>query len=132
MEDKRNDGRADPVKNRRHPRKSAEMDIERAERSHNQEIGQNEGPAACPGAPEATAKIRGKNTDLNSEGPGKRLRDSDGVPHLLLSKPTSVLNELLLHQPTQCHWTAETEGSETEKISDEFADTRWPMYWRFL
>ena len=30
MEDKRNDGRADLVKNRRHPRQAPEMDIERA------------------------------------------------------------------------------------------------------
>jgi hypothetical protein len=65
MENQRDDSWTDAVKNCRHPGKLAEMDVERAERCHDQEIRQDEGPAARPCAPEAPSEIGGKNADLN-------------------------------------------------------------------
>src|SRR6516164_7867989 len=130
MQDQRDNGRADAIKNRCHPRKPPKIDIERAKRSYNQEIGQDKGPAARPCAPEAAAKIGGKNAYLDRERSRKRLCDGYGIPHLLFSKPASVLDQLLLHQSTQCYRAAEAKGTKTQKIADKFPDSERLIYWR--
>src|SRR5207237_8413751 len=53
VEDERDDGGTDAVKDRGHGRESLEVDVERGEARDNDEVRQDEGPAAGPRAPEA-------------------------------------------------------------------------------
>ena len=83
MQDERDDGGTDTVEDAAYAFQVAEMDEQRAERRHDQEIRQDEGPSARPGPPKAAAQIRDEDSDLNGERPGERLADRDRLAHLL-------------------------------------------------
>ena len=57
MEDERDDRRADAVEDGGDRLEVAEIDVERAQRGDDNEVRQDEGPAADPGAPETAAQI---------------------------------------------------------------------------
>jgi hypothetical protein len=119
MDDQRDDRRADPVEQRGHPAKAAKVHVERTERTDDQEIGQDEGPAAGPGSPEPAAHVGDENPDLDRQRPGQRLRYRDGVAHLLPGDPALVADQLLFHQPDQRHRAAKTDRPEPEEIKDD-------------
>jgi hypothetical protein len=94
------------------------MDIERAERGDDHEIGQDETPSAEPRAPEAAAQIGDVDADLDGERPRKRLADGDRLAHLVLAEPFAVVDQFALHLADQRHRTAETEEAEPQEIAD--------------
>src|SRR6266487_4514896 len=91
--------RAHSVEDRLHRGESAIMDVQRAEHGDDDEVRQDEGPAARPRAPEAPANIRDPDTDLDGQGARQRLADRDALSHLLLGQPLPLANQLPLHLP---------------------------------
>src|SRR3569623_1991144 len=98
------------------------MNVERADTGDDDEVRQNERPAAGPGAPEAGAHVRNIDADLNGEWPWQRLADGDRLAHLVLGQPVFVGNQLALHLTDQRDRAAEAEQPEPEEVGDEFAD----------
>ena len=68
VEDQCDDGGTHAVEDRGHPRQPSEVDVERAERRDDDEVRQDERPAAGPGPPEAAADVRDPDADLDGEG----------------------------------------------------------------
>jgi hypothetical protein len=122
MQDERDDRRADAVEHCRHRLKVAQVDIERAQRGDDHEVGEDERPAAGPRAPEAAAQIGNIHADLDGERPRQRLADGDRLAHLLLGKPPAFGHELALHLADQCDRPAEPEHAETQEIGHELGD----------
>ncbi len=60
MQDQRDDRRTDAIEDRGDRLEVAEIDIERAQRGNDDEVRQDEGPAAGPGAPKSAAQIGNK------------------------------------------------------------------------
>ena len=102
----------DAVEDRGHRLKVAEIDVERAQRGDDDEVRQDEGPSAGPGAPEAAAQVGDIDPDLNRQRPRQRLADRDGLAHLLLGEPFAVVDEFALHLADQRHRTAKTQESQ--------------------
>ena len=69
MQDQRDDGRADAVEDGRYRLEVAEIDVERAECGDDDEVRQDEGPAARPRAPKTRAQIGDVDSNLNGEWP---------------------------------------------------------------
>ena len=88
------------------------MDIQRAEHGHDDEVGQDEGPAAGPGAPEASADVRDPDAHLDGEGPREGLADRDPLAHLLFGEPLPLGHQLALHLPDERDGAAEAEETE--------------------
>jgi len=97
----------------------AEIDVERAERSHDDEIGENEGPAADPSSPKSAAQISDVDTDLDRQRSRHRLADRNRFTHLLLAKPAALGDDLALHLADQRHGTAESQQAQPEKIAEQ-------------
>src|SRR5262249_25890254 len=105
-----------------HGLQAAEVDVESAERRHDDKVGEYEGPAAGPGAPEPAPQIGNVDAYLNRERTREGLADRDSLTHLLLSQPTPLGDELALHLADQCHWTPEAEKSEAQEVAHELLD----------
>src|SRR6516225_5189974 len=103
------------------------MDIECAERCDDEEIGQDEGPAPGPRAPEAAAQIGDEDADLDRQRPGQRLADRNGVAPLISGQPLAFLYELLFHQADKRHRSAEPQRAEAQEIGDYLAER--PALW---
>ena len=127
MKDQGDDRRAHAVEDRGHPGQATEMDVQRAERSDDQEIWQDKRPAAGPRAPEAAAQIGDEDADLDRERAGQRLADRDGVAHLLPRQPLAILHKLLFHQADKRHRSAEPQRAEAQEIGDYLAER--PALW---
>src|SRR5205807_355190 len=76
---------------------AAEMDVERAQRGHDDEVRKDERPAAGPGPPEAAADVRDPDADLDRERAGQGLADGDPFAHLLLAEPFLFADHFALH-----------------------------------
>jgi len=98
------------------------MDVERAQRGDDDEVGQDERPAAGPGAPEPAAHIGDKDADLDRQRAGERLRDRDRVAHLFLSQPALLADQFLFHLADERHRAAETDRAEPQKVQDDLLD----------
>ena len=112
----------DAVEDGRHRLQVAEIDIECAQRGHDDEVRQDEGPASGPGAPESAAQVRDINAYLNGERSGQRLADRDRLAHLLFGEPLAVVDQLPFHLADQRDRTAEAEAAESQEVTDQFAD----------
>src|SRR5262245_11697219 len=97
MEDERDDRRTDTVEDGGGWPETHEMNVQSRQRRDEDEVGKNERPAACPGAPEATAQIPDVHPDLNRERSGHRLAHRNGLAHPLLGQPAALGDELALH-----------------------------------
>ena len=113
--------RAHPIEDGGDRPQVAESDIERAEGGDDDEIRQDENPAAGPRAPEAASKIGNINADLDSERPGERLTDRDRLSHLRLADPAAVVDQLALHLADEGDRSAKAEQAEAEEVEHEFA-----------
>src|SRR2546426_11945513 len=122
MEDERDDGGADAVEDRRHGRESLEVDVERGEARDDDEVRQDEGPAAGPRAPEAAAYIRDPDPGLDGERPGQRLADGDALAHLLLRQPLLLTHQLAFHLPDQRDRPTEAEQAEPQVVPNEITN----------
>jgi hypothetical protein len=100
--------------------------VERAQRRHDDEVRENEGPAARPRAPEAAAQIRKPYTDLDGERTRERLADGDAFSHLVLGDPALAADQLALHLAHQGNRTAEAEETQAEVVPDEVFDGNAP------
>src|SRR5436309_10838636 len=87
VEDQGDDGGTHAVEDRGHPRQPSEVDVERAERRDDDEVRQDERPAAGPRAPEPPANVRDPDANLDGEGAGQRLAHRDALAHFLLREP---------------------------------------------
>jgi hypothetical protein len=114
--------RADAVENGAHRRQATEIDVERAQRRHDDEVGQDERPPAGPRTPEAAADVGDPDADLNGERPGQRLAYGNALAHLVLREPFLVADELTLHLPHKSHRPAKAEHTKTEEILHELSN----------
>ena len=122
MEDQRDHGGADAVKDCRHRFEVAERDVERAERGDDDEVRQDEGPAARPRAPETRAQVGDVDPDLDRQRTGQRLADRDGLAHLLLGEPAAAADEFALHLCDKRHRASEADRPEAQEVAHDFAD----------
>src|SRR2546428_4560105 len=122
MQDQRDDGGAHAVEDRGDPRQAAEVDVERAQRSHDDEVRENERPAARPRAPEAAAEVGEPDADLDGERARERLADRDALTHFFLRHPALTAHHLALHLTHESDGTAETEEAEPQVATDAVAD----------
>src|SRR5438552_1053113 len=97
MQDERDNRGADAVEDRGDGLQGPEMNVERAERSHDHEVGKDERPTAGPSSPEATAEIGNVDTHLDREWPWQRLAQGNGFAHLFLCHPGALSDEFALH-----------------------------------
>ena len=116
----------DAVEDGGHRLQVAEIDVECAQRGHDDEVRQDEGPAAGPGAPEAAAQVGDVDADLNRERSGQRLADRDRLAHLLLGEPFAVVDQFAFHLADQRNRAAEAETAEPQEVAHQFAD---PAFW---
>ena len=122
MEDERDDGRTRPVEDRGHRRQTAEMDVQRGECRHDDEVREDEGPAAGPCPPEPSAEVGDEDPDLNRERAGQRLTDRDPLAHLLLRQPLPLLDQLSFHLAAERDRAAEPERAEAQVIPHQVPD----------
>jgi hypothetical protein len=128
MQDQGYDRRTHAVEHGGHRLQVAEVDVERAQCRDDDEIRENEGPAAGPSTPKTAAQIGGVNADLDRERSRQRLADGDPLAHLLFRQPFAVGDELALHLPDQRHRPAEAEEPKTQEVDNQLADAaarRW-------
>ena len=116
MQDERDDGGADAIEDAVHALQVAEMHKERAKRRHDQEIRQDEGPSACPGAPEAAAQIGDEDADLNGERPWQGLADGDRLAHLLARQPFPLADQFPFHLADKGDRAAEAHKAEAQEV----------------
>src|ERR1700688_1376436 len=109
MQDQRDHGGTYPVKNRGENRQAAEVNVERAERRHDNEVRQNESPSAGPCSPETAAQIRNEDANLNRERTRQRLTYRDAVAHLLFRQPPALLDQFFFHLRAQRHRSAKSD-----------------------
>ena len=126
MKNERDDGRTHAVEDGCNRLQVAEIDIESAQGSYDDEVRQDEGPAAGPGAPEATAQVGNVDSHLNCERPGQRLTNRDRLAHLLLGEPFAVVDQFAFHLADQRNRAAKTEATEPQEVAHQFAD---PAFW---
>src|SRR2546429_511253 len=86
------------------------------------EVRQDEGPAAGPRAPEAAAYIGDPDPDLDGERPGQRLADRHGPPPLLLRQPLLLTHQFAFHLPDQRDRPTEAEQAEPQVVPNEITD----------
>src|SRR5215475_1440791 len=122
MQDQRDDGWADAVEDRRHGRETFEPNKQRAERRDDDEVRQDKGPAAGPGAPEPTTDVRDPDPDLDRQRPRERLTHGDALAHLLLREPLLLTHQLALHLADKSNGTAEPEYTEAQVVPDEITN----------
>ena len=97
MQDQCDDGRAHPVKDRRHRLQVTEINVEGTQCRNDHEIGEDKGPSAGPCSPETASQVRDVDAHLDGERPRQRLTDGDGFAHLLLGQPTPVSDQFPFH-----------------------------------
>ena len=121
MQDQCDDGGTDAVEDGGDRLQVAEIDVKRAECGDDEEVRQDERPAAGPGAPEAASQVGDVDPDLDRQWPRQRLADRDRLAHLLFRQPLLVVDELSLHLADQRHRPAEAEAAEPEEIAHQLA-----------
>jgi hypothetical protein len=114
--------RAHPVEDRLHHGEAAIVDVERAEHGDDDEVGQDEGPAAGPRSPEAPPNVRDPDTYLNGQRARQRLADRDALSHLFLREPFPFADQFPLHLSDKSDGAAKADQSETEVIANELSD----------
>src|SRR5258707_9850664 len=107
MQDQRDDGRAHAIEDSGYRLEVAEIDVESSQRRDDDEVGQDEGPAAGPGAPETAPQVRHIDANLNGKRSRQRLANRNRLPHLLLGEPLAVVDQFALHLAHQRYWSAE-------------------------
>src|SRR5262249_14548115 len=122
VQDEGDDRRTDPVEDVRHGGQALELDVQRAQGCDDDEVRQDEGPAARPRAPEAAPDVGNPDANLDGEGPPQRLAHSDALAHLFLGEPLLVAAESALHLTDEGHRPAEAEDAEPQVVPDELAD----------
>ena len=122
MKDERDNHGCDAIEDGGHPRQVAEMHVERTQQRDDDEVGRDERPSACPGAPETATHVGGEDADLDRQRSRHRLADRDGVTHFGFGEPASLVDQLSLHLAAQRHGAAETERAEPEEIADDAED----------
>ena len=110
------------VEDGRHRLQAAEIDVKCAQGGHDDEVRQDEGPAAGPGPPESATQIRDIDPDLNGERSRQRLADRDRLAHLLLGEPFTVVDEFPLHLADQRNRAAKAKAAEPQEVTDQFPD----------
>ncbi len=113
---------AHSVEDRFYRGEAAKVDVKRAEHGDDDEVRQNEGPAACPRTPEAPANIGDPDADLDSQRPRERLTDRDAFAHLLLGQPLPLPDQFPLHLAHESDGTAEADRPKAEVVADEFSN----------
>ncbi len=98
------------------------MHVQGRERGHNDEVGQDEGPAAGPRAPSSSAQVRHIDADLDRKRTGERLADGDGFAHLLPGEPVSVRNQLAFHLTHEGDGSAKAQQPQAEEIAHQPGD----------
>src|SRR5882757_11177282 len=124
MQDQRDHRGTYAVKNCGENRQAAEVNVERAERRHDNEVRQNESPSAGPRSPETAAQIGNENADLNRERTRQRLAYRDTVAHLFFRQPLAVLDQFLFHLRAQRHRSAKSDSAKSEVVPDQVPDSR--------
>src|SRR5229473_8139526 len=122
VENQGDDGGTDPIEDGCDRRQSTEVDVEGAEGRHDEEVGEDEGPAARPGPPDASPEIRDKDADLDRQRARQRLTDGDPLPHLLLRQPLPFADELPLHLSAQSDRPPDAARAEAQEIAHELRD----------
>src|SRR5436309_13475193 len=105
------------------------MDVERAQRGHDDEVRKDERPAAGPGPPEAAADGRDPDADLDRERAGQGLADGDAFAHLLLREPYRSADHFALHLTDHRDGTAKRQAAEAKVMPHELA-ARHPLLGR--
>src|SRR4029077_6152941 len=98
------------------------------EHGDDDEVGQDEGPAARPRAPEAPADVGDPDADLDGQGTRQRLADRDALAHLLLGQPLSLADQLPLPLAHEGDGPAESDEPKAQIVSDELSD-RHALRW---
>src|SRR5437879_13894057 len=98
------------------------MDVERSQRGHDDEVREDERPAARPRPPEATTDVGDPDADLDRERTRQGLADRDPFPHLLLGEPFLFADHLALHLSDERDRTAEADEAEAQVVADELAN----------
>ena len=100
----------------------AKVDVEGSKRRDDHEVRQDEGPAACPGAPKTGAQVGDVNADLDRERPRQRLAYRDRLAHLLLGEPSALVRQFAAHLTHQRDRTAKAKQAKAEKVANDFRD----------
>ncbi len=99
------------------------LDVKGAERRDDHEIREDKGPTSGPRTPESGTQVRNIDADLDGERSRQGLADRDRFAHLLFGQPFALGHKLALHLTDKRHRSAEPEQAETQKISDDLADS---------
>src|SRR5260370_771624 len=124
MQDQRDDGRAHPIKDRRHRLQVTEINVEGTQGGDDHEIREDEGPSARPCSPETASQIRDVDAHLDGERPRQRLTDGDGLSHLLLGQPTPLSDQFPFHLTNERDRPPKAKKAEPQTIELNRHDTR--------
>ena len=124
MKDQRDHRGTDPIEDGGDRLEIAEIDVERAQCRDDEEVRQDESPAADPGTPEPAAQIGDVDPDLDRERPGQRLADGDRFAHLLLGQPSTLGDDFPFHLPHERDGAAEPEQAQAQEIQCKLAQVR--------
>jgi hypothetical protein len=127
MQDQRDDGGTHTIENRGDRLQATEVDVQRTERRHDEEVRQDERPAPRPRAALATAQIGDKDPDLDRQGPGQGLTHGDGLAHLLARQPAALGDELALHLADQRDGAAKPQQTQSQEIAHQIGKPARPV-----
>src|SRR5574337_350812 len=98
------------------------MDIQGAQRGNNHEVGQDERPAAGPGAPESASQIRDEDPYLDGQRSRKGLADGDPFTKLVLCYPPPLFDQFFFHLSAQGNRSPKPKRAQAQVIADEVSD----------